>query len=95
MSVCTKCDTNTISNAGATVCTDCDLGTESNEDRTECGQFTLKLISRWCRKTKLISKEFSFPKSKSIVLLLQKNGSINKVDMSLGSKLLRYEKYLT
>ena len=38
MSVCTKCDTNTISAPGASVCTDCDPGTVSNEDRTECGE---------------------------------------------------------
>ena len=42
MTICTKCDTNTISNAGATVCTGCDPGTVSNEDRTECGKFRLK-----------------------------------------------------
>ena len=42
MSMCTKCDTNTISTFGASVCTDCDLGTVSNEYRTECGEFRLK-----------------------------------------------------
>ena len=44
MSVCTECDTTTISAPGASVCTDCDPGTVSNEDRTECGKFTLKSI---------------------------------------------------
>ena len=41
MSICTKCDTNTISTPGAAVCTDCDPGTVSNKDRTECGKFRL------------------------------------------------------
>ena len=44
MSICTKCDTNTISAPGAAVCTDCDPGTVSNEDRTECGKFRLTSI---------------------------------------------------
>ena len=39
MSICTKCDTNTISTPRAAVCTDCDPGTASNEGRTECGKF--------------------------------------------------------
>ena len=43
MSICTKCDTNTISAPGASVCTDCDPGSVSDEDRTECGKFRLKL----------------------------------------------------
>ena len=42
MSICTKCDTNTISTPRASVCTDCDPGTASNEGRTECGKFRLK-----------------------------------------------------
>ena len=42
MSMCTKCDTNTISAPGASVCTGCDPGTVSNGDRTECGKFRLK-----------------------------------------------------
>ena len=38
MTMCDRCDINTISNTGAPVCTDCDPGTVSNEDRTECGK---------------------------------------------------------
>ena len=39
MSTCTRCDTNSISEAGATVCTVCDAGTVANEYNTECGEY--------------------------------------------------------
>ena len=42
MTVCTKCDTNTMSAPGAAICTGCDIGTESNEDGTECGELRVK-----------------------------------------------------
>ena len=44
MSICTKCDINTISTPGSAVCTDGDPGTVSNEDRTECGKFIVKFL---------------------------------------------------
>ena len=40
MSMCTECDTNTIStDPGAIVCTECNPGTVPNGKRSECGEF--------------------------------------------------------
>ena len=55
MTTCTYCDTNTISNSGATECTVCEPGTVANDDNTECGEQT-HLIERHYPKYALISR---------------------------------------